>query len=67
MTRHEMTRRLSTVTRLQFDTVARMYREGYGSHGIAIETTATRKQVNAIIEWCERYGRILPSVADLAP
>ena len=33
---------------------------GKSDHSITLETTATLKQVNAVIAWTNRYGRIVP-------
>lgn len=66
MTKPELFRRLSTIRRADFDDARRMYFAGYGSHGISLESTLTRKQVNAVVEWVDRYGRILPSDSNLA-
>ena len=44
----EMKRRLDSMNPELYDRVLRMITDGYGAHGITLESTATLKQVNAV-------------------
>lgn len=50
MSRAEMNRRLATIDPELFDRVERMVHQGYGAHGITLETPASMKQVNAVFQ-----------------
>lgn len=60
MTTAEMNRRLATMTPAQLRLAYDMVRQGYGSRGVAAESSVTVKQANAMAEWISRYGSILP-------
>lgn len=50
MTNKEMTKRIETIPASTFANVVRMIKEGYGAHGISLESTATLKQINAVFQ-----------------
>ncbi|HKD76081.1 MAG TPA: hypothetical protein VKB76_11330 [Ktedonobacterales bacterium] len=54
MTKAEMNRRLATMSPELLAKVERMVRDGYGAHGITLESDATLKQANAVFEMVER-------------
>lgn len=60
MTRNELRRRIDTMTPDLAVRTHQMVLDGYGAAGIAFETVATRKQINAVFEWVNRYGRVVP-------
>lgn len=64
MTRPELFRRMSTVPHADFVRALRMVREGYGAHGITLESTLDLKQANAAFDWVQRYGGIIPSAGE---
>lgn len=67
MKRIEIIDRISGMTRETYDEVRRMMRDGYGGHGITLESDATTKQVNACfaLDKLERDGEKVPLVFDL--
>ncbi len=62
MTRTEIDRRLADAPQTGIDRVRRMALEGYGAHGAALESSLSRKQVNAVFAQVEtdRAARALP-------
>ena len=56
----EMMRRLDSMPPAVLAAVWAMILEGYGGSGIAFETSATIKQINAVFAWHSRYGRVSP-------
>lgn len=60
MTKPEMNRRINTMSPELADKVHALIIAGNGAHTITLETTATRKQVNAVFAWVNYYGRIVP-------
>ncbi len=64
MSKVEMTRRLATMTQAQLDRGHKMVLDGYGGHGMTLESDLTLKQANALHAWVGHYGRIVPTVVD---
>lgn len=60
MSKPEMNRRINTMSPALAERVHALILAGNGAHSITLETTATLKQVNAVIAWTNRYGRIVP-------
>lgn len=54
-THAEMKRRLATMTDEQIEKGLRMVREGYGAHGITLESSLTMKQANAMFQYAELW------------
>jgi predicted nucleotidyltransferase len=61
MTRPEMERRIAGIPADLLESGYRMVLDGYGAHGMVLESNLTLKQANALHEWHNRYGRIWPS------
>lgn len=60
MTKPEMNRRINTMSPDLAERVHALVLGGNGAHTISLETAATRKQINAVLEWVNRYGRVIP-------
>ena len=60
MTKPEMNRRINTMSPDLAERVHALVLGGNGAYTISLETTATRKQINAVLEWVNRYGRVIP-------
>lgn len=63
MTKPEMTRRINSIANQRtLEEAHRMVLQGYGSHGMTLECNVTLKQANAVCQWVEHYGRIIPRI-----
>ncbi len=60
MTRPEMNRRLATIPAETLRLTHQAVLNGYGASGLVNEFNVNRKQANAVFEWVERYGRVIP-------
>ena len=60
MTKPEMNQRINSMSPDLAARVHAMVLQGNGASTIKTETTATKKQINAIFEWVNRYGRVVP-------
>lgn len=63
MTKPEMTSRLNSIkSQNTLETAHKMVLQGYGAHGLTLECDVTLKQANAVFEWVNRYGRLVPYI-----
>lgn len=60
MTKTEMDLRLKAVPADALREAHQMILEGNGGSTLRYETSLTVKQINALFEWVERYGRVSP-------
>ncbi len=60
MNKPEMNRRINTMSPALAERVHALILAGNGAHSITLETTATLKQVNAVLAWTHRYGPCIP-------
>ena len=67
MTKPEMTRRINSMSPELAARVHTLILQGNGIATIEAETTATKKQINAIFEWVTRYGRVVPEPEAAVP
>jgi hypothetical protein len=62
MTKPEMHRRIEAMNREIAREVHHLLLTGYGTAGVQFETGASIKQINAVAEWINHYGRIVPNL-----